>query len=446
MKILDVALKDMLQSSRSYFALVFMFGIPVLITGLFFFMFGGLRNEAEAGFTLPVTSVMIVNLDNGEFESLGGLSEFMPEALSESDQMNISSLGEIVVQVLGNEDLSEIMVVSIGEDMGTARLAVDNQEVDVAIIIPESFTHAMLLPGEKATIELYQDPTLTIGPAIVGSILSQLVEDFAGTKIGMDVTIEQLSNSGVVVDNRLVGAIATQFIQASGGRDASGSPGEERLLEIKAPAVREQVAANSFSRIIGMIMAGIMIFFAFFTGAATAQSILTEEEKGTLPRLFTTPTSELSILGGKFLAVALTVLVQVSFLILFASFVFGIHWGNPSIVLLFILTTVVITSTCGLFIISFLKNSRQAGIVFGGVLTLTGMVGIFSVFTFGVSNQPPLLDTIALFVPQGWTMRALRLSMNGSQVQEFLFIIGGMLLWSAVFFTVGFLRLKKRYA
>ena len=47
MKVLDVALKDMLQSSRSYFALVFMFGIPILITGLFFFMFGGLRDEVE---------------------------------------------------------------------------------------------------------------------------------------------------------------------------------------------------------------------------------------------------------------------------------------------------------------------------------------------------------------------------------------------------------------
>ena len=70
-----------------------------------------------------------------------------------------------------------------------------------------------------------------------------------------------------------------------------------------------------------------MIFFAFFTGAASAQSILTEEEKGTLPRLFTTPTPELSILGGKFLAVALTVLVQVQFLNPFCTLCFRYQLG-----------------------------------------------------------------------------------------------------------------------
>lgn len=440
MKVLDVALKDMLQSSRSNFALVFMFGIPILITGLFFFMFGGLRNEVENGFNLPVTSVLIVNLDRGGFESLAGFSSDMPEGF-DPDLGDASSLGEIVFQVMGNEDLSEILEVSTGEDPSSARLAVENQELDVAIIIPENFTQAMLIPDEMATIDVYQDPTLTIGPAIVGSVLSQLVEDFSASKIGIGVTIEQLSESGVVVDNQLAGAIAMKFIQPPGGSDAV-----ESFLEVKAPAVRGQDSSNSFIRFIGTILAGIMIFFAFFTGAATAQSILTEEEKGTLPRLFTTPTPELSILAGKFLAVALTVFVQVTFLILFASLVFKIHWGNPLLVVLFILGTVVITSTCGIFIISFLKNSRQAGIVFGGVLTLTGMVGIFSVFTFGVSNQPPLLDMIALFVPQGWAMRAMSLSMSGGQVRDFLLIMAGMLLWSAVFFTVGFLRFKKRYA
>jgi ABC-2 type transport system permease protein len=287
---------------------------------------------------------------------------------------------------------------------------------------------------------------LTLGPAIVGSILNQLVEGFAGTKIGVGVTLEQLSESGVSVDSQMAGAIALQFIQGAGGGESGESPETDSLLEIKAPGVREQVATNTFIRIISMIMAGQMIFFAFFTGAASAQSILTEEEKGTLPRLFTTPTPELSILGGKFLAVALTVLVQISFLILFANYVFGIPWGEPSKVVLFVLATVILTSTCGIFIISFLKNSRQAGIVFGGVLTLTGMLGIFSVFTVGVQNPPPLMDTIALLVPQGWAMQAIRLSMGGDPLQDILLIVGGMLIWSAVFFMVAYLRFKKRYA
>lgn len=446
MKVLDVALKDMRQGFRSYFALSFMFGIPILITAMFFFMFGGLRDEDE-GFTLPVTSVLIVNLDDSRLETMDGLSAGMPEGFGGTDfnPESISSLGEVVIQVMGNEELGDILDVSLGEDSSAARLAVENQEVDVAIIIPENFTRAMLLPEENTIIELYQDPTLTIGPAIVGSILSQLVEGFSGTKIGFGVTIEQLNESGVTVDDQMAAAIAIQFVQGMDG-GFGGSPGTDSLLEIKTPAVREQVATNTFIRIVGMIMAGIMIFFAFMTGAASAQSILTEEENGTLQRLFTTPTPVISILSGKFLAVALTVLVQISALIIFARLVFGINWGELSNVILFILATVVLTSTCGIFIVSFLKNTRQAGIVFGGVLTLTGMVGIFSVFTFGVSNPPPFMDTVSLMVPQGWAIQALRMSMGGDQFQDILLIVGGMLVWSAVFFVVAFFRFRKRYA
>jgi ABC-2 type transport system permease protein len=447
-KVLDVALKDMRQSFRSYFALAFMFGIPILVTAMFFFMFGGLRDEDENGFTLPKTSVLIVNLDSGGFETLGGFGAYLPEGLggTDFDLESVSSLGEMVPQVMGNEALSEIIEISVGEDSSVARLAVENQEVDLAIIIPENFTRAMFLPDENATIELHQDPTLTIGPAIIGSILSELVEGFAGTKIGIGVTIEQLSESGVDIDSQMAGAIAMQFVQGTGGGEFGGSPGADSLLEIRTPALREQVATNPFIRIIGMIMAGLMIFFAFFTGAASAQSILTEEENGTLPRLFTTPTPVISILSGKFLAVGLTVMVQISALIIFARLIFGINWGELPSILFFVLAMVVLTSTCGLFIVSFLTNSRQAGIVFGGVLTLTGMVGIFSVFTVSVSNPPPLMDTIAMLVPQGWAMRALRLSMDGGQFQDVLLIVGGMLVWSTVFFVIALFRFRKRYA
>ena len=49
---------------------------------------------------------------------------------------------------------------------------------------------------------------------------------------------------------------------------------------------------------------------------------------GTLPRLFTTPTTQSTILGGKFLAVGLTVVVQMTVLIILGRLIFGIHWGD----------------------------------------------------------------------------------------------------------------------
>lgn len=52
---------------RSTFAVVFMFGVPLLVTGMFYFMFGKIAGDAS-GFDLPVTRVVVVNLDQGSPE------------------------------------------------------------------------------------------------------------------------------------------------------------------------------------------------------------------------------------------------------------------------------------------------------------------------------------------------------------------------------------------
>ena len=63
MKALDIALKDLTRSFRSAFAVVFMFGVPLLVTGMFYFMFGNVTENA--GFKLPRTKVIIANMDQG---------------------------------------------------------------------------------------------------------------------------------------------------------------------------------------------------------------------------------------------------------------------------------------------------------------------------------------------------------------------------------------------
>ena len=63
MKAIDIALKDMLRSFRSFFAIVFMFIVPLLVTGMFYFMFGNLADNG--GFSLPRTKVIVANMDAG---------------------------------------------------------------------------------------------------------------------------------------------------------------------------------------------------------------------------------------------------------------------------------------------------------------------------------------------------------------------------------------------
>jgi ABC-2 type transport system permease protein len=190
----------------------------------------------------------------------------------------------------------------------------------------------------------------------------------------------------------------------------------------------------------------MMIFYAFYTGTSTAESILREEEERTLPRLFTTPTPQAAILSGKFMSVFMTVGVQVFVLLLAANLIFGIKWGNISSVVLSAVGIVFSASSFGIFINSFLKNTKQGGVVFGGILTVTGMIGMISIFAGGAPNADKLGNSVALLVPQGWAVRGLTQAMHHQPLSTLAINTLVLLVWAIVFFVVGVWRFKRRYA
>jgi ABC-2 type transport system permease protein len=227
---------------------------------------------------------------------------------------------------------------------------------------------------------------------------------------------------------------------------ASGPGGQPlQLVETRLPPGFDE-SSNIVNEIISLIMGGMMIFFVFFTAAASIETILTEEERGTLQRLFTTPASQRAILGGKVLAGLITVAVQITVLMLFGRFIFGIDWGALAPVVLAIIGVVLAASGMGLFLVSLMQNTRQGGIIFGGALTVTGMMGLIPVFTSGVPNQPQSLETISLLVPQGWAMRSLEIAHESGSIADILPIVAGLVAWALVLGFIGQYRLQRRFA
>ncbi len=430
MKVLDIALKDMTRSFRSAIAWIFMFGVPLLMTGMFYVMLGNSMNQG--GFDLPRTKLVIANLDEGGPKMQAG-TENVPGSI-EAD-----TLGELVVNVLQSDDLADLLDVSLAPDASSARLAVDSQQAQVAIIIPADFSKQFADLYGQATVEFYQDPTLTISPSIVKSIMNQFMDRISGIKIAVDVALEQIDTA----DYNLIGQVIQQYLDTSATQSDDLA---ETLLEVQPPDKKqEQEDINPVLRIVGPIMGGMMIFYAFYTGASSAQSILREEEERTLPRLFTTPTAQATILSGKFLAVFLTVLVQMIVLLIAARLIFRIEWGGLAPVALMTAGVVLSASSFGIFINSMLKNTKQSGAVFGGVLTMTGMIGMISVFAVNSPAATRLGNSVSLMVPQGWAVRALLQSMNGQPVADVLLTTLVMLAWGAVFFIAGVWRFNHRY-
>ncbi len=434
MKAFDIALKDMTRSFRSFFAIVFMFVVPLLITGMFYFMFGNLASEG--GFDLPRTQVVIANLDEG-----GPKFQVNPKNIPGGREAD--TMGELIVNILESDEIADLIDVTFAPSAEAARAAVDTQAAQVAIIIPNDFSHQFADQDGEAVIEFYQDPTLTIGPGIIRAIMNRFMDGMAGVKIAANVFRDEADASQYA----LVGQVIQGYLDRS---LALRENPEDDLLDVRTPPGAQESDAeqsqNILLTIITPIMGGMMIFYAFFTGASTAQSILKEEEERTLPRLFTTPTSQATILSGKLLAVFLTVSVQVSVLIVAAHLIFAIQFGDFSSVALVALGIVFSASSFGVFINSFLKTTKQGGVLFGGVLTVTGMLGMISIFAIGSPSAAQMGDTVSLLVPQGWAVRGLLQAMNGEPVPTLLVTTLALLVWSVAFFTIGVWRFNRRYA
>ena len=434
MKAIDIALKDLTRSFRSAFAIIFMFGVPLLVTGMFYFMFGNIAQGGE--FDLPKTEVIIANLDAG-----GPKFQINPRNIPGGRQAE--TMGDLIVSILESDNMVDLIEVTYASDAQSARSAVDSQDAQVAIIIPPDFSEQFADVQEgRAVIEFYQDPTLTIAPAIMRAILNRFLDSMAGVKIAVNIFMDEADPSQLALTSQVVeGYLDTSLA-------LSEDPAKE-LLEVRMPSgaheTAEEQSQNLLIGIIGPIMAGMMIFYAFFTGTSTAQSILREEEERTLPRLFTTPTRQSTILTGKFLSVFATVSVQVIVLLIAARVIFGIQWGGMIPVALAAAGIIMSASAFGIFVNSFLKTTKQGGVVFGGVLSVTGMIGMISIFAMGSPGAAVLGNTVSLLVPQGWAIRGLMQSMNGEPISMVLVSFLAMLGWSAAFFVVGVLRFNRRY-
>jgi ABC-2 type transport system permease protein len=247
--------------------------------------------------------------------------------------------------------------------------------------------------------------------------------------------------NGMVVDAQTVGNAVGQYA-AWTVASSSGNTGTPSSITVTTPGASGKVQTN-MQIIAATIMAGMIIFFTFYTGALVAQSILREQDNQTLARLMTTPTSVFSMLAGKLIAAMLMIAVQITVLMVLSHFFFRIDGGDPLRIGAVCLALTFLTSGFGLFLMSFVKNMRQTGVVLGGVLTVLGMFG--GLYTQGFSNLPKAFEIANLFTPHGWAMKAFKIAIGASTGSLWVPLVV-MIAMGIVSMVIGMLLFRRRYA
>lgn len=332
-------------------------------------------------------------------------------------------LGEKLVTIIRQNGAIELIdsVVDKKLDTGTARQLVHDGKYQFAIITPAEFSskiqesarYSILssLNGKKSVsvpsrtpLTLYFDPTVRgtfrtgilsgLRLAIAGLEMEQKGEIFAAilSEQLREKIREQLAPYGAE-------AIPLTLPQIDGSW--TGAP----LIEIR----EKQTRPDQFAKLPTSVQQNVpawTLFGMFFIVIPLAGTLLRERQEGTLARLMTMPTTNLSLLMGKVLAYLAVCLVQFLLMLLVGKFILPL-FGTPEMELgsaplaLFSVALSSSLAACGFGILVgvIARSYDQASVL--GALAVVIMAAVGGIMV-PVYVMPQLMQDISVISPLNW--------------------------------------------
>lgn len=426
MRALIIAWKDFRHTYRNIAALAMMLVAPMLLATALGAAFG----SGGDSFSVVAVKTVVVDLDAAATAD--------PEAASDR-------AGSHIVATLTDPGLADVLEVTVAATEEEARAAVDEDRAAAAVIIPAGLTEALRQAGTPTTgssdakeIEIYKDPTATVGPGIVTAVVGAVSQRLEGARAAALAAVQAAVGEGVT-DGATLGGLAAEAAEAYG---ASADAQTGVALAARAPSVagQDEVATPNVA---SQVLVGMMIFFMLFGASTPARSIIDEHREGTLFRLFTTPTPRSVILGGKYIAVFLVVLAQSVILLLAGWLLLGARWGDPGPLVVLTLCGALMAASLGLLTVSFAKTPAQAGAVSSAIFVFLALIGGNFV---GSTNIGGAFALVRRFTPNGWLLEGWDGLLYGGSWAEIALPVGACLAFTAVFFALSTWFFSRRYA
>lgn len=186
--------------------------------------------------------------------------------------------------------------------------------------------------------------------------------------------------------------------------------------------------------------AGQLITWVFIPLLGISGLFAYERQQGTLRRVLTTPTSKATFLFGTITGQVAMALVQMTLLILFGRFAFGLHWGNPLALAIVLICSALAAAAIGTTMGTFIKTEGQAT----GLSVMTGMVmAMMGGCWYPIELFPSAVQNIARILPTTWAMQGLLdLVLRGGGLVDILPEAAVLLAFAAVFFSIGVIRFR----
>lgn len=343
MRIIDLALKDLLQIVRDWRAALFLVIMPVAFTLMFGFAFGGFGDGESGDSRLPVG---ILDQDNG-------------------------ALSPYLLSILENSKAVAIEVIEV--DVDEAGEMVAESELAGVVIVPQGYGQHFI-EGTPDQLDLITDSSSSAGNTVQGEVRA------AAVRLNSAVKTAEISSEIYDQDTGFTDADQRQeFFDDTLQRtiQAWNTP-PIRIATFQSTSISEDPdeeaeIVNAYTQ----SSPGMMAQFAI-AGLMGASAVMVIERKNrAMRRLLTTAISRTEILFGHFLAMFIMIFVQVMILVIFGQLLLRLNYvQHIGATLLMAVATALFAASLGLLIGALAKTEEQV-IVFAMIpmFVLSGLGG-----------------------------------------------------------------------
>ena len=401
MQFMTIARKDLRVLFRDRSAMIFIFGLPIIMTSIFGVIFGKQGKEE----TRVPLRILVANMDSG------------PRG------------AELIAS------MQKLGMTPVIEPKGAAALEqkIKNGDQPFGLTIPADFSSGLetAVKGLAANdpnapqvkMQLRVDPAQTQLEGVAqGTILAASQRVYAPI-----LRTEALAH---------VPAGYRQFAEQNMSKGNLKPPVDLSITSSETKLQHEVKPSPGDT-----LIPGFAVYFVFFMANGVANTLMTERQEGTLRRMLTTPVSRSQVLVGKLLARGFMGLIQTSLLFLVGHYWLNLHLDSSPIgLILTALSTIFCATGLGLLIATLGKTMEQ-------IQGMTTMVLLLMGFLSGtlIPRQllPDSMQKLSLITPHAWALNAYQdLILRHKPLLATLPNIGVVLLFGAVFFGLALARFR----
>lgn len=366
------------------------------------------RSAVVVGVIAPLGLALIFNLVLGDVAE-GSID--LNYGVLNQDQGDTAAQFVAAMQDADQAGMLNITELSSRHD---AETAVKTGDLSSVFVVPTSFS-ADVTSNRAAQIEVLANVDSPTASQIAVSIAQRFAAEVQTVRLAVGAAVE----AGVQPGPQLV-------------QQASNLAHPVSVTEIDA-AQRELDLTTFF-------VAGMAIFFLFFTVQSGVLSLLEEKQGGTLARLRAAPIQWLSVIAGKGIVSLVLGIVSMAILIIASSLLMGANWGDPVGVALLALAGVISALGIMTIVAAFARTPEGAGNLQSILAVGLGMLG--GIF-FPASLGEGFIARLSYISPHRWFMTGLADLAGGGGVAAVLPSVGALLAFGSITAALAYPRLRR---